>query len=108
MRSAATSRADGVVALDMETAAIARVCAERSVPWVAFRGISDMAGDPSVGEVVMTLVHTDGSPDLGAAARYFLRHPQRIPRMVRLGREADRAATTAARAAADALRSLVP
>lgn len=99
-------RAEGVVALDMETAAVARACEERGVPWSAFRGISDMAGDPSVGEEVMTLVHADGSPDLRAATRFLLRHPRRIPRMVRLGRDAGAAASLAARAAADAVARL--
>lgn len=101
-------RDDGVVALDMETAAVARVCESRDVPWTAFRGISDMAGDESVGEVVMTLVKPDGSPDLRAAARFFLRHPQRLPRMVRLGREASAAARLAARASADAVAGSGP
>ena len=35
----------GVVAVDMETASIAAVCTEREVPWSAFRGISDRAGE---------------------------------------------------------------
>lgn len=100
-------REEGVVALDMETAAVARVCERRGVPWTAFRGISDMAGDESVGEVVMTLVKPDGSPDLLAAARFFLRNPRRLPRMVRLGREAGAAAELAARASRGAITSAV-
>lgn len=99
----AALREQGVVALDMETAAIARLCQERGVPWLAFRAISDMAGDDTVGEVVMTLVHPDGRPDTRAAVRYLLRNPWRIPRMVRLGRESNAAATTAAEAAAATL-----
>ena len=99
-------RADGVVALDMETAAVARVCERHGVGWTAFRGISDMAGDESVGEVVMTLVRPDGSPDVRAALRFFLRHPRRLPRMIRLGREAGVAAGAAADAAAAAVRGL--
>ena len=92
-------RSDGIAGLDMETAAIARVCQDRGVPWLAFRAISDMAGDPSVGPVVMTLVNPDGSPRPWAAIRFLVTHPGRIPRMVRLGREADAAARAAARAA---------
>lgn len=97
-------RAQGVTALDMETAAVARVCAEAGLPWTAFRAISDMAGDASVGPVVMTLVDASGRARVGAATRYLLGHPGRIPRMVRLGREADRAARTAARAAVRSIR----
>jgi adenosylhomocysteine nucleosidase len=96
--------AAGVVALDMETAAVARSCAAHDVPWLAFRAVSDMAGDSSVGPVIMTLVHPDGRPRVGAALRFLVTHPRRIPRMVRLAREAGAAATTAARAAARDLR----
>ena len=96
-------REAGVVALDMETAAVARVCERKGVPWTAFRGISDMAGDESVGEVVMTLVKPDGSPDLRAAVGFFLRNPHRLPRMIRLGREAGEAAGLAAVATRDAV-----
>lgn len=34
------------VAQDMETAAVARVAQARGIPWLAFRGVSDGAGDP--------------------------------------------------------------
>ena len=92
-------RDGGITALDMETAAIARVCQDRGVPWLAFRAISDMAGDDSVGPVVMTLVNPDGSPRPWAAIRFLLTHPHRIPRMARLGRDANAAAVAAAKAA---------
>lgn len=98
-------RAEGVVALDMETAAVARVCHQRGVPWLALRGISDMAGDGSVGAVVLTLVRPDGSPDAAATLRFLLAHPWRVPRLLRLGRDAGRAAGVAARATAVACRS---
>lgn len=97
---------EGVVGLDMETAAVARVCRQHGVPWTAFRGISDMAGDESVGEEVMTLVRPDGSPDVPAAARFFLRNPRRLPRMIRLGRDAGVAAKLAARATRAAVEAL--
>src|SRR5438128_195476 len=92
-------RDDGVVALDMETAAIARVCQQRNVPWVAFRAISDMAGDETIRPVVMTLVNPDGSPKLGRGALFLLRHPWKVVRMMSLGRDAQRAAVAAATAA---------
>ncbi len=37
----------GVVALDMETAAIAHACEQRGVPWSVFRAISDRSSDGS-------------------------------------------------------------
>lgn len=91
--------ADGFTALDMETAAIARVCERHGVPWLAFRVVSDMAGDASLGPDVMALVNEDGTPKLGAAIRYMLTHPHRIPLLLRVGRDAQEAALAAARAA---------
>ena len=90
--------ADGLIALDMETAAVARVCARYGVPWLAFRVISDMAGAASLGADVMTLVNEDGSPKAWASLRYLLTHPRRIPQLVRVGRDAQAAAVAAARA----------
>jgi adenosylhomocysteine nucleosidase len=86
----AALRARGVVALDMETAAIAAVCDERGVPWSVFRTISDRSGDGLADEAILGLAHPDGSPDLRAVARFVLRHPARIPHLVRLGRDAQR------------------
>ena len=97
-------RDEGFTALDMETAAVARVCARHGVPWLAFRAISDMAGDRSLGPVVMTLVNPDGSPRAWEGIRFLLGHPLRIPRFVRLGRNAQRATVVAAEAAAAHLR----
>jgi adenosylhomocysteine nucleosidase len=90
----------GVVAVDMETASIAAVCTEREVPWSAFRGISDRAGETPV--EVAGLAKPDGSPDFGAVARYVLPRPWRMRRLARLNRDAKRAAEIAAAAAASA------
>jgi nucleoside phosphorylase len=95
--------AAGAVAVDMETAAIARACAEAGVPWTAFRAISDVAGDTSVGPAVMDMVDGEGRIRPGPAVRFLVTHPSRIPRMLRLGRDASRAARTAAEAAVAAL-----
>jgi adenosylhomocysteine nucleosidase len=97
-------RDEGFTALDMETAAVARVCERHGLPWLAFRAISDMAGDSSLGPVVMTLVNPDGSPRVAAGVRFLLTHPHRIPRFVRLGRDARAAAVAAAEATAANVR----
>jgi cytochrome P450 family 142 subfamily A polypeptide 1 len=96
--------AEGFTALDMETAAIARVCDRHGVPWLAFRVISDMAGNASLGPDVMALVNEDGTPKVWASVRYLLTHPHRIPLMVRVGRDAQAAAAAAARATVANLR----
>jgi adenosylhomocysteine nucleosidase len=92
-------RAEGVVSLDMETAAIAAACEKRGVPWSVFRAISDRATDGSIDEEVFHLSRQDGTPDARAVVRYFTRHPGRIPRMARLARGATRATEVAADAA---------
>jgi adenosylhomocysteine nucleosidase len=92
-------RAQGVVSLDMETAAIAEACEQRGIPWSVFRVISDRATDGSIDEEVFHLSHQDGRPNTRAVARYFLRHPGRIPRMAKLAKGAKLATEAAADAA---------
>ena len=95
----AALRADGVVSLDMETAAIAQSCEQRAIPWSVFRVISDRATDGSVDEEVFKLSNQDGTPYPRAVVRYFLRHPNRIPRMAKLAKGAYQATERAADAA---------
>jgi hypothetical protein len=63
-----------------------------------------MAGDPSIGPAVMEMVDGDGRIRPLPAVRFLVTHPHRIPRMLRLGRDASRAARTAAEAAVGALQ----
>jgi uridine phosphorylase len=90
--------ADGFVAVDMETAAVAGVCERRGVPWSAVRSISDLVG-VTPGDVI-DLANADGTPNVGASLRYLVTKPWRIPRLVRLGLDSTRAAKAAANAAA--------
>jgi nucleoside phosphorylase len=93
----------GVVAIDMETAAIAAVCERRGCAWSVFRAISDRAGDPAVDPAVLGLAGVDGRPDALAVARYLARRPWRVALLARLARDSGRAARAAASAAARAL-----
>jgi adenosylhomocysteine nucleosidase len=104
--SHAALRADDVVALDMETAAVARVCEQRGVPWSVVRAISDRAGDGIVDAEIAGLARPDGRPNLPAAARYLIRHPGALPRLVRLAREATLATERAAGAAITSIKLL--
>jgi adenosylhomocysteine nucleosidase len=97
----------GVVALDMETSAVAEVCERRGCPWSAVRAISDRADDGTIDEAVIRLVRPDGTPDLPAALRLVLSQPRRLPLLARLARDSTRAARTAAAAAAAAMESEV-
>lgn len=97
----------GVVAVDMETAAIAAVCERRGVPWSVLRAISDRAGTGPVDPEILRLAGPDGRPAALALARFLLARPQRVPQLARLGRDtrrATRAAAAAALAALDELR----
>ncbi len=92
-------RARGVISLDMETAAVAEVCEERGVPWSVVRAISDRASDGSVDAEVFGLSHQDGTVNIAAVARYLVRHPRAVPRLVRLARGSKLATERAADAA---------
>jgi adenosylhomocysteine nucleosidase len=93
--------ADGFVAVDMETAAVAAVCVARGVKWSPVRVISDLVG-VTPGDVI-DLANPDGSPNMTAGILYLLKHPTRIPKMLRLGRESMAAANKAAATAAHTL-----
>lgn len=98
-------RAEGVVALDMETAAVAAVCQEHATPWSVVRVISDRASDGSIDDEVFQMSNQDGSPNWKAVVRFFLRHPGRIPAMARLARNAQMATDRAARLAIESVTS---
>jgi nucleoside phosphorylase len=94
--------ADGVVAVDMETAAVGMTCEDRGVSWSVVRVVSDLATD-HVDDAVLRMTNPDGSPNLPAAARFVLTKPWRVPQLARLAKGATAAARRAADAAADAL-----
>jgi nucleoside phosphorylase len=93
----------GFIAVDMETASIAAVCERGLTQWSVVRVVSDLVG-VTPGDVI-GLAHADGSPNIAAGLKYMLRHPSRIPGLVRLGRDGVRAANTAAKTAARTLRA---
>jgi adenosylhomocysteine nucleosidase len=92
----------GVVALDMETAAVAGVCEARGIRWSVVRAVSDRAPDGTVDDEVFRMSGPDGAPDPRAVARFVRRHPGRLPQLARMGRDAARAAAIAADVAARA------
>jgi adenosylhomocysteine nucleosidase len=96
-------RARGIVAVDMETSAVGAVCAARGVPWSAIRAVSDPVGPPGADEEILGLTRADGTPNLGAVARYLVPRVWRLGRLLRLARGARTAATAAARALCDEL-----
>jgi adenosylhomocysteine nucleosidase len=100
-------RRRGVVSLDMETAAIAKVCYQRGVAWSVVRAISDRAGDGTVDAEIAGLTHADGTANRAAVARYLVRHRNALPRLARLAKGSNLAAKRAANAAIMAVSSSI-
>ena len=103
---AARLERQGVIAIDMETAAIAAVCERRRCPWSVFRAISDRADDGSTDAGVLGLAGPDGSPKLAALGRFVLIRPWRVPQLARLARGTKLATSVAASAAVSALETM--
>lgn len=91
----------GVIALDMETGAVAAVCTERGVRWSVIRSISDMATDHP-DDSVLKMANPDGSANGREVAKFLLTKPWRIPKLAKLAQGSRVACTNAARAAAKA------
>jgi adenosylhomocysteine nucleosidase len=77
------------LAVDLESAALARAARTADVPFIAIRAVSDRYRD-RIPDIVGMLDHV-GRPDRRALATFALRHPREIPRLIRLGRSANRA-----------------
>jgi nucleoside phosphorylase len=89
----------GIDAVDMETAAIVRVCEHYQTPWLCARAICDTA-EMTLPPGSAKLVDRRGRPRVIGAACYVMLHPSRVGELMRLGR--------AARCAAEALARHVP
>ena len=100
--------ADGAAAIDMETSAVGAVCEREGVPWSVFRGISDHIRDGLIDNSVSSLAKPDGSADVGAVLKFLVRRPWRIPRLAKLGKDMNTAASAAADALVRALESSGP
>jgi adenosylhomocysteine nucleosidase len=88
----------GVIALDMETAAVGAICAARGLPWSVLRGISDHHIGLPVDPAVLELTDPEGRAKPAAVARFVATRPWKVPHLARLakGASAAIAASTAA------------
>jgi len=97
-------RAQGVVALEMETAAIALACERRGIPWSVFRAISDRPSD-GIDPELFAMSNQDGTPNHEAVAAYFAKYPEKAELLAQLAEHStlatERAASAAIRAAAE-------
>jgi adenosylhomocysteine nucleosidase len=98
--------AEGVIAVDMETAAVAAVCDDEKVPWSVFRGISDFAGEGLIDDALFALTNPDGTADPERVAEYMKTHPDRLDVMKRLAEDTRCATEGAAEAAIAACAAL--
>jgi adenosylhomocysteine nucleosidase len=103
LEAIARLRAKGVVALDMETAAIAAICQRRNIAWSVFRSISDRATEHSLDDDVFHLINGDGTFNIKKIASFLVTHPGRMPALARLAKGARLAAEHAATAAISAV-----
>lgn len=91
-------RREGVIGVDMESAAIAGACARHGCPFSVYRAVSDPVLPGPHFEEIFRLARADGSPDYPAAMRYLLRKPWRLPHLASMGLGSQRAVRTASRA----------
>lgn len=90
---------DGVVAVEMESAAVAPVCEAAGVPWSVFRGISDFADAGLVDAALFAMTKADGSADPDAMKRYLAENPERAKFLAQLSHDTTLAVEGAAAAA---------
>lgn len=102
----AAMAAAGVVAVDMETAAVAAVCEAAGRPWSVFRSISDRPAEGLVDDALFALTRPDGTADHDALARYLDEDPSRVAVLTRLAHDANLATEAAAAAAIAACHTL--
>jgi hypothetical protein len=100
------ARESGAAAVDMETEFIARACAAHGVPLLSLRIITDTPREPfpAPAKVLFNIEQqrTHGS----ALAKFFLAHPNRIPRLVQFARRIAQARKTLANALVEVVQNL--
>jgi nucleoside phosphorylase len=96
----------GVIAVDMETAAAAGVCADAGVPWAVFRSISDYAGEGLVDQSLFAMTNPDGTADVEAITKWLDANPEKLEVLTRLARDSQLATEAASDAAVRAVRAL--
>jgi adenosylhomocysteine nucleosidase len=81
----------GAVAVDMETEFVARACAAHAVPLLSLRVISDTSRElfPAPANVLFDIERQ--RTQVLKFAKYFLAHPNRLPRLVHFARRIARA-----------------
>jgi purine-nucleoside phosphorylase len=96
----------GAAAVDMETKFIARACAERELPLLSLRVISDSPSHPFPAPPNVLFNITRQKTDFGKFAGFFARHPTQVPELIQFAQTIRRARHRLAHALADLIRNV--
>lgn len=96
----------GALAVDMETSAIATLCLEARVPFLALRAISDSAADPLPVPLAVWFDLRRQQPRPLALLTYLARHPSSVPPFLQLIRGLAPARASLAEALAEVIASV--
>jgi len=94
--------AQGCIAVDMETSAVAEVCEAHGCPWSVYRCIGDRHFDGLLDERILAATNPDGSGNMGEIERLIASDPGLIAKLEQLSHDSTMAARLAAEAAARA------
>jgi nucleoside phosphorylase len=90
------ARKSGAAAVDMETESIARACATHGFPMLSLRVITDTPREPFPAPPNILFDTKQQRTHMTALARFFLAHPNRLPRLVQFARRIAQARKTLA------------
>lgn len=102
----ALHRITGASALDMESAAIAKVARSHHIDFLAVRAIADPAG-MSLPNAVAHALNQDGEVEIAKLLTYLLKHPIELPGLIRLALHFHASRKTLKQAASIWLSSIV-
>jgi adenosylhomocysteine nucleosidase len=91
--------AEGCIAVDMESAAVAEVCEARRVPWSVYRCIGDRYFDGLLDPRLVAMTNPDGSGNRAQIDRLLAAEPDLLAKLEQLGKDTANAARLAAEAA---------
>src|SRR5882724_2195263 len=100
------ARTSGAAAVDMETEFIARACAEHAVPLLSLRVITDTPCESFPAPPKLLFDIGQQRTHMLKLARYFLVHPNRVPRLAQFARRIAHARKTLANALVAVMREL--
>ena len=100
------ARSTGAAAVDMETEFIARACAERGIPLLSLRVITDTPHEPFPAPPKVLFDIERQRTHLPKLARFLLAHPNKIPRLIEFARRIARARKILANALVEIVKKL--